>query len=158
MHWPVATQWGCVVEGALTTWQDACGGAAGQGAPACARAARCSKRASLESMHRALVRSPGERVTEKRRGSGFCSSCPEQQWAAPSEQRRHFVLACGCFRARQGGLGREPRGANMVRKVVRPYSAIMAGFEALDARDTSIRAYYEPMTKEVGRAGGSRGL
>jgi hypothetical protein len=38
----------------------------------------------------------------------------------------------------------------MVRKAVRPYSAIEAAFQALDVRDAHLRAFYQPMATQVG--------
>jgi hypothetical protein len=37
----------------------------------------------------------------------------------------------------------------MVRKAVRPLSAVMADFAAVDAKEARVRAFFEPITDKV---------
>ena len=37
----------------------------------------------------------------------------------------------------------------MVRKAVRPYSAVLQDFEEIDVKDKKLRAFYQPLSKEV---------
>ena len=38
---------------------------------------------------------------------------------------------------------------SMVRKAVRPYSAVLQDFEEIDVKDKKLRAFYQPLSKEV---------